>query len=91
MLCVAAVEDGQHLLCHGPTCKREHPTLLQDCVANIDDIADIVQDGEIVIAGLLCDLALYGPGFPYVNCYLTVTDRLQYPLFLRDWSFMGLI
>ena len=87
MLCAAAVEDAKHLLCHCPVYKNERQTLLQDCVENIDDIAHIVQDGAIVDADLFCDLAMYGPGVPYVKRYLANAmekraDRLQIPIIL---------
>ena len=87
MLCAAAVEDAKHLLCHCPVYKSERQTLLQDCVANIDDIADIVKDGEIVDADLFCDLAMYGPGVPYVKRYLANAmekraDRFQESIIL---------
>jgi len=83
----AAVEDAQHLLCHCPVYKNERQTLLQECVANIDDIAHIVQDGAIVDADLFCDLAMYGPGVPYVKRYLANAmckraDRLQESIIL---------
>ena len=77
----------QHLLCHCPVYKNERQTFLQDCVANIHDIAYIVQDRDIVDADLFCDLVMYRTGVPYVKRFLVNAlckraDRLQESIIL---------